>query len=867
MSLTLRLPLPLLTLFCLPALLPAQLLPVQEQGRWGLCDTTGTRLASGADSATTSQTLLALWQNGTATLWRANSKKPLTSRISRFWEADSVVAVCQGGQWSLINKSSWIIQSQQYDSISVQKELLIGHKQGTPWVLSQAGVRLMAAIPGKRAIRYRNGWIQWMEPDGDHLGLCSPGGAIIPARYTGFCFAPPLIWADSGGKWFLYNEYGRLLQPKPFGSPMKLDRGFAINSSGNTMGVHNAQGEWVIAPEYEAIERYGNHLRCRLKGVWQQKSLIPGDTRPALLIGAPDLQPAPLNANDFGNASGNDPGNRRDSMLLPNPEVVFNDSLPWKAATGASWSRYCNALFIRGTQLCLMQVYTVNKDSTKQKVRYGLYQYYDGKLILPVVLTDVYYEDFIAGKIARCLTEMGRMVWVTAQGRLIYPAGRLMGAPSAAGTPACVEGRITAAHKHGMCEDKYDRNLHKIIYFDTRPWKSRYTAAVITGKLWGLLDSTGQWLIKPVYEAVSAPSGGYVSVRLGGKVGVICLATQQVSWLNHTDIAAVPGAAGIFLVSDSIFRFEVAISGQEAVAVITGNAIGKPDNGLIPTRERGKWGLKRPDNTWLVPPVYDALGRFSGNLAPVRKGIRWGYLTRSGVEQVPLTFLRAGDFVQGHALVRTSTRYGIIDTTGAWVVEPIFINVKAVRDSFFIAGGDSRYGLYTLTGRTVISPTYRDIAFCGSLVRLFTGKLYGFANLEGTVLCSPRFDRTSDMVGGGIWCITGYTEYRVLANGSVQPWEEKAPDPASRKIADQPFSQPVNTSFSTGKLLQDVYHAARNETLATNILGAAAHGRYLTVSGPDWRGYLRADGSWLFQPAGAATGDNTANNESTAQTK
>jgi hypothetical protein len=115
----------------------------------------------------------------------------------------------------------------------------------------------------------------------------------------------------------------------------------------------------------------------------------------------------------------------------------------------------------------------------------------------------------------------------------------------------------------------------------------------------------------------------------------------------------------------------------------------------------------------------------------------------------------------------------------------------------------------------------------------------------------------------------GNAEYRVLPNGKVQPWGETffPLDAALPNFVDQPFCLPVNASAVAGKLLQDVYHAARNETLATNILGAAAHGRYLTVSGPDWRGYLRADGSWLFQPAGAATGDNTANNESTAQTK
>lgn len=794
----------------------AQLLPFCEQGRWGLIDSTGKRLVSGADSVIKGRELYAIWQNGRATLWNIHNKKAIIKDITDWQEIP-------GG-------------------------LIVG-KSTASELRDLDGRYAMAIQPGKTPNRYIKGWLEFIE-DEYKKGLYRPGAATIQPHYQGFSFVGPFIWADTAGRYVLYDSLGHRLHKLTFDKVEQPYRGLVLMRSGNLIGLIDIHGKWVLEPDNQLIERYGDYIRYKKMTAteWEQKSLKPGDPRKGLLLGTPD----PLLALDLSARSNlwaatmPDNSCTQDSMLVMgnyfDSVVLVATAVPGSAPGGLTE-------VILGTSLKLVTTLRRQGSDTKPRKLYGLYQFEQVKAVLPTVLHEVCYEDFITDSVARCLTYTGRHIWVTATGKVIHPAGRLTKAFRQGYAPACADCRIAEAFEHGKCNHQYDL-CNRLTWRDTRPWKDRYRDVAFSGGKWGLLGPNGQWLVQPIYDMIDYPNDGMVGVMLNGKAGILEMATGKVKWLNSKTIKSLAGVEGVFVVSDSVFRFELPVPGSKAIAVVTGQAIGTPQDGLVPVRDGRKWGIKLLDNTWLVEPQFDDLGLFSGNLAPVRKGIFWGYLSRTGEMVVPCKYIIASDFHGAYAVVRNSTRYGVIDTLGNWVVEPTFLRVTAIQGDLMIAGSNSRYGLFTLGGETIIPANYRSLDFCGQWVRISDGPTFGYAHTDGTILCPPRFSQLAAMTAQGAIGWQNGKRYRIGPDGEISA--DTTQNYVQHTLtAPAPIASLQQGSFKDGRQLFSVYSAYSQSLLAENVLVCqAASPTLIRLSGPDWSSYIRPNGAWLLLPAG-----------------
>lgn len=157
---------------------------------------------------------------------------------------------------------------------------------------------------------------------------------------------------------------------------------------------------------------------------------------------------------------------------------------------------------------------------------------------------------------------------------------------------------------------------------------------------WGFMDTTGQIIIKPVYDDVSSFSEGYAAVNKNGKWGFI----------DRTGKVVIQP------------QFKSAWAFQEGLARI--KPFDQPEQFIASS------GKKIASTEWV------ASADFSGGLAKVRVGSTYGYIDTTGKLIIPAIYDRAWDFKAGLAVIGHDGLLGLIDTNGTEVLPAYYNKVK-----------------------------------------------------------------------------------------------------------------------------------------------------------------------------------------------
>lgn len=830
----------------------AQLLPFKEHGRWGICSAKGERLTDGWDSIAPHPEVCALWRNGQAALYHHEKKLIEIEGFSDVIIFDSLISIKIQNKWGLLDKITLETHTPPiYDTVYQQGQLLVVRTGTQENLLSARGRYLMPNPREKRAIGKIDNWVVWHEAD-TLLGLLRPNGAEIPTRYRQFAIQPPLIWAQiKPNAWHLYDTTATLLYEQPMRYAVTIRNGYALNMVKDKWGVLNAQGKWCILPEYDAIEIYGNYIRGAKSGVWEQRSLTEGDSRRVLLLGAADDQSS-LPRTEYASTPISDLIVSIDSILLLSPDKPCDNSALSRAFPGETPT---TIWYIKGTLLCIVSKTMRIAGLREPTPVYGVYDYVHEKILIPLILKDCYYEDLYHTKFMRCITYDGKCILVDKYGWTSTMPTQLVARPDTTWTtPGCI-GCWETPHVHA-------HNRPDLPELGHLPWPNRYIPDTLRDGHWGLIhyvQDQSVWLIKPTYAWVSRVCGGYVAVKQGNSYGLYNLDTKRTNWTKFIDIKETENIESYFLVGDSLYNFGIIMPGSSDTIYIGGHAIGRPDHGLIPTREMRRWGFKTSKNEWFTQPEYDELGQFSDGFAPVRKGNRWGYINKKGKAVIRCNFSEVGDFYRGRALVQYASRFGIIDTTGRYVIEPKFQRVLATQDSLFVAGNANRCGLYTLSGQTVLAPRYREIAFCGNYVRIATNGKYGYATRQGEVIASPSYDYLGPMTDSGAVWMRNSSSGILLSDGTAI---ERPIDTTGAKMPPQNrFLAHVSVWRQNKNILYSLYDAKIGKQIIWNIKNIYEKDYLIMVEGDGWLGYfypnrtpnrsLKDEIKWFFLPDGA----------------
>lgn len=228
--------------------------------------------------------------------------------------------------------------------------------------------------------------------------------------------------------------------------------------------------------------------------------------------------------------------------------------------------------------------------------------------------------------------------------------------------------------------------------------------------LWGFIDKSGEYQIKPRFQAARAFSQGVAAAAENGKYGFV---DRSGAWVIQPrfDLACSfsCGRAAVlenegtgFLslrVGEDVYRakgarwyyidmhgdavdgmFEECGAYSDGVAPV---AVGKFQGADRPD----KWGFISAKGRFVIKPMFYDVHAMSEGKAAVQTGVwkkmgrgyrswftgRWGYVDKKGRQVIPAQFDGADPFSEGLAAVKLNGKWGYIDERGKIVIEPKFV--------------------------------------------------------------------------------------------------------------------------------------------------------------------------------------------------
>jgi hypothetical protein len=188
---------------------------------------------------------------------------------------------------------------------------------------------------------------------------------------------------------------------------------------------------------------------------------------------------------------------------------------------------------------------------------------------------------------------------------------------------------------------------------------AHFSATEGESQKYGYIDSSGNVVIKPQFEAATEFSEGLAAVALGDGDGDL-----RCGYIDMT-------GAWVIKPGFTYFTYLAPFSGGLAVASRTG-----PD--------AGEWGYIDKTGAWAIQPKFAAAQPFSEGLGavgislPLGNQMQWRFVDKTGKTVVEPQFDMVGDFSQGMAAIGEiddsgALKWGYIDASGNVVVQPQYV--------------------------------------------------------------------------------------------------------------------------------------------------------------------------------------------------
>lgn len=239
-------------------------------------------------------------------------------------------------------------------------------------------------------------------------------------------------------------------------------------------------------------------------------------------------------------------------------------------------------------------------------------------------------------------------------------------------------------------------------------------ALIKIGDKVGLINTKGQFVLKPKYDVIKKFDNGYARVREDGKWGIIDTKGKVIIPATYDDITrysknGVGAKKGESwgVVKGGKFT---ALAEAEKIWDFTESSV------LAYARKDGKMGFINGQGKWVIEPAYEKARAFNNGLAPVVKDGKWGYINERGEKVIDFKYSDAEIFAKnGLAPVKEKKLWGFIDKTGKLVIPMDYALSAGLSDLFRSKG---------------VEKGFQD----NGLARVGYKKKWGFINAKGEVL-------------------------------------------------------------------------------------------------------------------------------------
>ena len=252
--------------------------------------------------------------------------------------------------------------------------------------------------------------------------------------------------------------------------------------------------------------------------------------------------------------------------------------------------------------------------------------------------------------------------------------------------------------------------------------------------LYGFIDTTGKWVIKPKYDDAQSFSEGYSAVCINDSCFFINKKGEKLVDIYFNEIESFYN--GVAVVKNQQLYYLLNRSGQiisEGYEEITTN-----NNNVYVCKKNGVYGAIDSKARQIIPFIYQKLGDFTNGYSYYQKGKIglinlknqtlpdiWDWISEVNSEQL--------------IIVKRNNKFGIINTSGELIIEPKYDLIQECGQSIYLLVDNANYGFYNIKDKcfeTYIEYTYKNqlIAneyFNGTYFKLYRNNDVGIIDKNG----------------------------------------------------------------------------------------------------------------------------------------
>ena len=244
---------------------------------------------------------------------------------------------------------------------------------------------------------------------------------------------------------------------------------------------------------------------------------------------------------------------------------------------------------------------------------------------------------------------------------------------------------------------------------------------------WGFMNTSGEVLIKPRYDQVSAYSEGLAAVNFKGRWGYINAEGRYVIEPSFKSAWSFSGG----------YARVISFDAQYGIADQAGEVYFPQDVGILYDNvsglmrfERGfRQGFLHPDGSVAIEPIYDKAWNFDGDYARVRIVGKEGIIDKQGRWILPADYDRVYPSADGIFVARSGSAYTFVDSTNTPVLEATYTYARPFRSGRAIIKKGNHCYLLSTTGDMYGAEGIQSLRFAGENCWVANdGRHYGLVN-------------------------------------------------------------------------------------------------------------------------------------------
>lgn len=268
--------------------------------------------------------------------------------------------------------------------------------------------------------------------------------------------------------------------------------------------------------------------------------------------------------------------------------------------------------------------------------------------------------------------------------------------------------------------------------------------ALNTNKKWGYINRKGEWTIQPTFNKANPFNSGIALVSVGKEWFYINTKGEKILTDVTTD-KFYDFKEGFAIIRHGDNVGFINTSGKTVVPTKF-NKVFDFENGYAKVREGEKWGLIDPSGNYFVKTEYDGVSNFYNGNVVANIGDRHGLIINGEFKEVEGA-QKIWDFSVNSNLTyaKKNDKIGFINNKGEWVIEPTYDKVRAFVNGLAPVLKDKSWGYIDETGKVAIPFQYRDAEIFSKdgLAPVKLNKLWGFIDKTGNLVIPDRYDITA----------------------------------------------------------------------------------------------------------------------------